>query len=86
MCIVCQPDMVLSNEDLQTELSEPRKEVGKPIPQDGVAISEPKKTDDLKFNCSGSLEFWEIEKFLLDTYKDFAIFFCLTLLLPSYLT
>jgi hypothetical protein len=57
--------VILSNEDLQTELPEPSKEVGKPIPQEGVAISEPKKTDDLKFKCFGCLKFWEVAKFKL---------------------
>ncbi len=55
--------MVLSNEDLQTELSEPSKEVGEPISQDGVAIPEPKKTDDLKFNVREALSSGKLKSF-----------------------
>jgi hypothetical protein len=55
--------VVLGNEDLQTELPEPSKEVGKPIPQEGVAISQPKKTDDLKFNVREALSSGKLKSF-----------------------
>ena len=47
-CIVCQPNVVLSQEEFQTEFSKPGKEVGVSLAQPDVAISKPEKSDNLK--------------------------------------
>jgi hypothetical protein len=41
--IICQPDVKLGNEQFQTELTKPSKEIGEPLLKNWMTISQPQK-------------------------------------------
>lgn len=50
--VICQPDVILCDEQLEAELAKSGEKSGEPPPKPGVAISQPQVTKNLKVKYS----------------------------------